>query len=349
MIAILRNHGPLMTNYSEAMKIVVLGSAAARVALCVGVLCISGWGQGGAASSPMPLSKIDTLDSSQDPAKAAVETDEMDRPLPDIPAMMHEVEIHQRLAEAVLKNYMYRSVATAQEVDGHGSVKKTTTREYDHFWVSGVPVRRLVAKDGKELSAEEQKKESEHIDKEAARARAKRDKGEAAGKETDPRGNEEVTVSRFLELGHFANARRVKRNGRDTIAVDFSGDPKAKTRNRSEEVIRDLVGTVWVDEQDRMMCKIEGRFLNSFKVGAGLLVNIRKDTSFSMELKKVNDEVWLPVLLNGEGGARALLLFNFDGRVEVVYSDYRRFKATSTILPGLSKVEESGAAVPSPQ
>ncbi len=49
-------------------------------------------------------------------------------------------------------------------------------------------------------------------------------------------------------------------NGRDTIAVDFAGDPKAKTRNRGEDVIRDLVGTAWVDEQDKVLVKVQGHF-----------------------------------------------------------------------------------------
>ena len=86
-------------------------------------------------------------------------------------------------------------------------MKKTETREYDIFWVEGVPVQRLVKKNGKELSADEQKKENEQIDKEVAKAKEKRAKADAKGKETDPRGNELITVSRLLELGNFTNAR----------------------------------------------------------------------------------------------------------------------------------------------
>src|SRR6185312_14638761 len=84
-----------------------------------------------------------------------------ERPLPEIPALMHEVEAHAKAAEAIEKDYLYRSVVTEQESDGRGEVKKTTTREYDVFWVEGARVRRLTKKDGRTLSAEEQKKESE--------------------------------------------------------------------------------------------------------------------------------------------------------------------------------------------
>ncbi len=92
-----------------------------------------------------------------------------------------------------------------------------------------------------------------------------------------------ITASRILELGTFSNPRRIQLDGRDTSSSTTPGNPKAKTRNRFEDVVRDLVGTVWIDEQDKVIRKTEGHFLNTFKVGAGLIANIRKDTSFGME------------------------------------------------------------------
>ena len=225
-------------------------------------------------------------------------------------------------------------------MDGSGKVKKTSTKEYDSFWIDGVPVDKLIKKDGKELTPDEQRKESERIDKEVAKAREKKEKGDEKGKETSPRGDDMITASRILELGTFSNPRRVTLDGRDTIVVDYAGDPKAKTRNRGEEVIRDLVGTVWIDEQDKVIRKSEGHFLNAFKIGGGLVANIRKDSSFAMEQKKINDEVWLPAKIEGQGAIRILLFANFNGSMRVQMSDYRKFKATSTILPGVSTVNE---------
>jgi len=264
-----------------------------------------------------------------------------DSPLPDIPALMHDVETNQRKAEAVAKNYVYHSVETEQEVDGHGQAKKTTVTESDHYWINGVPVRRIVRKNGKELSPDELAKENDRVDKQAAKARERRDKGDAEGKETDADGRDEITVSRLLELGAFTNPRRVQLNGRDTIVVDYIGDPKAKTHDRAEEAIRDMAGTAWVDEQDRVLVRVEGHFVNPYKVGGGLVVDIKKDTRFAMEQTKVNGEVWLPARIEGQGSARALLFFNFSGNVHVVESDYRKFKATSTILPGFTPLGAS--------
>ena len=264
-----------------------------------------------------------------------------DRPLPEISGLMHAVEAHQRKDEEALRDYIYRSVEIAEEADGHGGIKKQTVRVFDVFWLQGVPVRKMISKDGKTLSPEELKKEDERIDKEVTRAKERREKNDAKGKQTSPRGDEEVTVARILELGVFNNERREVVNGRDTIAVDYAGDPKAKTRNRMEDVIRDLVGTLWVDEQDKTIVKLQGHFLNAFKIGGGLLVNIRKDTSFAMEQRKVNGEVWLPVSVDGHGAARAMLFFNFDGSIRVEDSDFRKFKGSATMLPEVGVVDES--------
>lgn len=260
------------------------------------------------------------------------------KPLPDIVALMRDVEANQRKSEAIEKDYIYRSVETRREFDSHGATRKTSVTESDHFWVNGVPVRRLVKKDGKEMSPEEIARENERIDRIAAKANEKREKADNAGKETDPSGNDEVTVSRLLELGSFSNPRRVLLNGRPTIAVDFTGDPKAKTRNRAEEVIRDLAGTAWIDEQDHVLAQVEGHFVNSFKVGAGVIASVQKDTQFAMLQTKVNGEVWLPARYEGRGALHALLFFGFNGEAEVVNSDFRKFRATATILPGATAV-----------
>ncbi len=285
-------------------------------------MCVSGHAQAVAATPPPDAGR---------PADAG-------RPLPDIVALMRDVEANERKAETVEKDYIYHSVETEVEKAANGQTKKTTVSEFDHYWIDGVPVQRLVRKNGKDLSAEELSHEDERIDKEVAKARERREQGDAKGKETDARGEEEITLSRLLELGAFTNPRRVQLDGRDTIAVDYAGDPKAKTRNRAEEVIRDIVGTAWVDEQDHVLARVEGHFANAFKIGAGLLVNVQKDTHFEMQQTKINNEVWLPANFSGEGAARALLFFNFNGSLHAVQSDYRKFRTTSTVLPGATTI-----------
>lgn len=262
-------------------------------------------------------------------------------PLPDIPALMRQVELNQRNAETVEKTYIFRSVATEEAIDSRGKDKKITTVESDQFWLDGVPVRRVLRKNGLELSANELAKQDREIEKQVKEATERRAKYDAQGKETDPEGHEEITVSRLLELGAFTNARRVELNGRSTIAVDYTGDPHAKTHNRGEDAVREMAGTAWIDEQDKVLSRVEGRFAHAFKVGAGLVVNIKEGTHFTFEQTKVNDEVWLPARIDAEGAARVMLFVSFSGKIRVVDSDFRKFRTSTRILPGVTPVEPS--------
>lgn len=262
-----------------------------------------------------------------------------ERPLPDVTMLMHEVEQHQRQSESVRQNYLYHEDARREDDKG----RQIEWQEYDVFWINGVQVHKLIRKDGHDLSEKDKKKEDERVDKEVAKAKERRRKADEKGVATDSHGHEEVTVSRFLTLGSFTNPRRVILDGRDTIAIDYTGDPRAKTRNRFEEVVRDLAGTLWIDEQDHAIVRMEGHFVDSYKIGGGLVMSIHKGTKFYVQQRKINSEVWLPSLVTGEGAARVLLFANFNGKVRVTDSDYRRFSTSATILPGVAAVQPEGS------
>ena len=262
-----------------------------------------------------------------------------DRPLPDIPALMRQVEANERKAEAIQHDYIYNQATTFEDRDSHDAIKKTESRDLEIFWLNGVPVGRTLKKNGKPLSEEELKKENERIDGVVQRAKERREKADAKGKETDPRGHDELTFARILELGSFSNPRREVVHGRDTILVDYQGDPKAKTHNYAEGVFRELAGTVSIDERDQTLQHLEGHFDHDFKIAGGLGVSVRQGTWFKATFVKINDEVWLPETMEGDGHARYLLFFSLNGHFLGHTSNYRKFKATSTILPGVTPVD----------
>ncbi len=250
-------------------------------------------------------------------------------PLPDIVGLMHQVEQNQQASEATLHNYLYTTTVTFQKLDGHGDPRKITTIEREVFYINNIRLERTTRKDGKELTPDEQRKEADRLDKDIARARQK-----------PPPHQETITFARFLALGSFSNERRLLLRGRSTIALDYTGDPKAKTQTPLEGVIHDMAGTVWVDEQDRALSRVEGRFLNNFRVAGGLIFSVARDTAFTADWTRVNGEVWLPSTFTANGSLRALLFVGFNGRVSGTSANYRRFRANSTILPGVQQVQD---------
>jgi hypothetical protein len=83
------------------------------------------------------------------------------RPLPDIRQLLSDVRGNQRRIQDLVDQYSCTEREEVQELDKKGQLKKTIVKEYEDFYLGGQPVRREVSKDGRSLSAEEQKKEDE--------------------------------------------------------------------------------------------------------------------------------------------------------------------------------------------
>jgi hypothetical protein len=268
------------------------------------------------------------------------------QPLPPTTQLLLDAERNQRAAEAANRDYTYHVHLEQQDLDHNGNLKKTTTTDSESLTIDGIRVDRVVDRDGKPLSAKDAEKESDKIDKDVAKAKEHREKRAAEGKATDARGDDLLTVSRILELGAFSNPRRVDLNSRPTIALDYTGDPNAKTRNDAEKAFRDLVGTVWIDEQDRVLVHGQGHFLRDFKIGAGLVLNIHQGLSFDFTATHITGNIWLPATINAQGSARILLLDSINGRVHLTTSDYRKFHSTSTIIDSDRLIGPDGQPIP---
>jgi hypothetical protein len=269
-----------------------------------------------------------------------------EKPLPPFNDLLRDVERNEKSAEAKRRDYTYHVHAEQQELDNNSNPRKTTITDSESLTIDGVRVDRVTAGNGKPLTHDEAKKESERIDKEVAKDKARREKHEAKDQPTDSRGDDVLTVSRILELGSFSNPRRITLNDRPTIVADYAGDPHAKTRNRFETMFRDLVGTVWIDEQDHALAQAQGHFLNDFKIGGGLVADIRKNSSFSARWTKINNDAWLPVTFEGQGKIRVLLVAGFSGHIRLTMSDYRKFHASATIIPSNRLIGPDGQPLP---
>jgi len=271
-----------------------------------------------------------------------------DAPLPAARELILDVERNETLADAARAEYTYHVHVEQQELDSGGRPRKTTTLDSDSLTIDGVRVDRVTARNGKPLTPDEAAKEDARIDKEVAKAREKRAQLAAKGQPTDPSGHPILTAARILQLGNFTHPRRVLLDGRPTIVFDYAGDPNAHTTDRFEAIVRDLVGTVWIDERDRVLARSEGHFLNDFKIGGGLLADIKKGSSFSARFAKVNGEVWLPAEIEGQGRVRILLLAGFNGRLHLVASDYRKFRTSSTIVATHGVIGPDGTPAATP-
>jgi hypothetical protein len=251
------------------------------------------------------------------------------QPLPDVPTLMKQVEDHQHKLDQVRENYTYHEVVVTHELDKNGNIKKNESEENNVFFVNGHEINQKVKKNGKELSADEQKKEQEHVQKEVEKA-SKTPPGQSLDKN-------EVSVSRLLQIMKVSNPRREQMDNRSVIAFDFVGDPHAKTHGMAEDASKKLSGTIWVDENDRQVRRMIARFDDNFHLGFGLF-SVGKGSTFTFDQKLVNSELWLPTDAKAHIVAHAIGIIGWRGDIAVTDNDYKKFHTDAVQQPGATVV-----------
>jgi hypothetical protein len=250
-------------------------------------------------------------------------------PIPDVPTLIKQVEENQHKMDETRENYTYREVSLTHTLNKDGSVKKTESEEDEVFFVNTHEIDRTVKKDGKELSADEQKKEQDHVMKEVEKAQ-KTPPGQSTERDT-------VSVSQLLAIMKVSNPRRETLDGRSTIAFDFTGDPHAKTHGMAEDASKKLSGTLWIDEQDREVRRMIARFDDNFHLGFGLL-SVGKGSNFTFNQKLVNNELWLPTDAQAHLVAHAIGIIGYRADINVTDNDYKKFHAEAEQQPGAKPV-----------
>jgi hypothetical protein len=239
--------------------------------------------------------------------------------------MLRDVEAHQKQLDKVRENYTFRATQTTRQLDSGGNTKKIETEEHEVFFVKGQRVQKLVRKDGKDLTPDQARKEQDRVNKEVVKI------SQPGYTSSD---KDEITVARLLQIVTFSRPRRVRLNGRDTIAFDFMGDAHAKTRNRDEDALKKVSGTIWIDEADHEVSRMSATLDENYHVGFGLLASIAKGSNVVFDQALIRNEAWLPTAIALHLQARAFLVAGFRADVDIRFDQYRKFQTDAVQQPG---------------
>src|SRR6266568_404457 len=85
-------------------------------------------------------------------------------PVPDVPALLAEVQKNQKAIDAQRDQYACREKIEELEPQKGGGFRTKAVKEYEVFYLGGREVDRLVAKDGKPLTPDEQQAENKRVE-----------------------------------------------------------------------------------------------------------------------------------------------------------------------------------------
>jgi len=249
-------------------------------------------------------------------------------PLPDIAKLLIDVEANEADAEKLLDQYSYTQRSTSRELGKDGKLRDVGSETYQLSFHKGNRIRRLIEKNGKPLSPREQ----EDADKQAGervedieKELAEREKRDQSGPPSE--NSRRVSISEVMRASRLINPRRERFRGRDVIVFDFEPNPDFDYRNAKSmlKFFGKTAGVMWIDEKDKQVARLEAYLADSFNIGGGVLAKLRKGASFTLEQQRLNDEIWLPSVVDINLSVRVLLVKGIDLNQEVRSYDYRKF------------------------
>ena len=239
--------------------------------------------------------------------------------VPDPAALIKEVEAHQRQLDQIRENFTFHEIRETDTLDSKGGITNRSSDEREIFFVNRHRIGRLVKKDGKDLSPHDAQSEQEKTRKAVEKAIK-----EPLDRNSFREGGD-LELSRILAVMNISNPRRVTINGRDTLAFDFTGDRHASAHGVALSAARKMSGTVWVDESDRQVARLEATLDDNFRLGGGLLATVQKGTFLRFEQAHVAQGLWFPSTSEVHVIARELMVKGLRENIHIRDLDFRRF------------------------
>jgi hypothetical protein len=253
-------------------------------------------------------------------------------PIPDVATLLKDVQQHQHQTDAIRENYTFHEIIRTDTLDSKDVVKETHSEESEVFFVKGHRIIHLLKRDGADLSPHDREKEQDRVKKEIENYHRppmmKREEG----------GGQSHIVSRILAVSKTSNPRRAIFRGRPTIVFDFEGDPHAKSSGMDESAAKKLAGSVWIDEADRQVARLEVHFYDSFHIGGGILASVQKGTAINVDQAPIGDGLWMQTGSEDHLAAR-IVIKSLRENVHIQDFDFKRFDIGTAQQIGVPRKE----------
>ena len=293
------------------------------------------------AASPTPTQRTETAQ----PAQSTSPQENAESDAAQLPPTNDPKEIVRRATEMDHHNFekAQKYTCTQREViktlDKHGDVKSTEIKTYDINFYFGELYSRLVQVNDKPLSEKEQKKEDEKLEKFLAKRRneSPEDREKRLEKQKKDREEGRAFARDVVNAYDFRLVGDDKISGEDTWVIEATPRPDFKPTQPHADILKKIKGRMWVEKRNYNWVKIEAESFDTISFGL-FLFRIHPGSRFVLETQHVNNEMWAIKTLDINGSARIALLKNEAIEQEDIFSNYKKFSTSITILPGVREV-----------
>lgn len=212
--------------------------------------------------------------------------------------------------------YDYDLVSVTEKLDKAGAVKDVEEELYRSHHIEGLAYERLVAKDGRELTDKELKKERKREEK----FRQKIAKGEAKHNDADDRvAFDEELLSRYdIDL---VDVRPI--SGRDCYVLWFEPKPgKLPVKKNIDRALNQAEGHLWIDTASFEIARVEFALRKKISLWWGMMGSVSKMTG-TFQRHPMPDDIWLPEKFDFYMKGRVLFR-SIHVRQSLVWNDFEK-------------------------
>ena len=208
--------------------------------------------------------------------------------------------------------------------DGQG------TKTYEVTDVLGTPYERLIAINGKELTAtqkaEQQKKYSQMLAQRKAESRSQRAK-RIAKYQSDRRRDHEM-LQQLTKAFNFKLDGEQELAGHKAFVLNATPRPGYRPPTRDTQVLSGMEGKLWIDEASYQWVKVEAHVIRPVRI-EGFLAQVEPGTQFELEKSPVEGDIWLPVHYAMTASAKVLYFLHHHSQDDETYFNYHKRQNSS--------------------
>jgi hypothetical protein len=183
-------------------------------------------------------------------------------------------------------HYAYEKRAVMEELDEKDRVIKSTEKHYRVELIGGLPFPRLVKIQGRELSAKE-------LEKENQRETAFRQRVTRVDMSKKARRKEGLATQDLVDRFDFRVTKREEIEGRSTLVMTFAPRAGAPDKTMEDKIFQKVFGTVWVDEDEAEVAKLDASVRGPVPLGWFGAVGSLNKFQATVERSRMPDGVWV--------------------------------------------------------
>ena len=232
-----------------------------------------------------------------------------------------------------MKDYTWIANETERHLDSKGQVKSEESSKWETVVLYGEAHRRMLERNGKPLSSNDQRKEQQKLDKTVAKLEGETDSQRQHRLEEleKEREKDRDFLREVVDLYDLRIEGQDKIDGLDVWVISATPKPGYEPKRRDARPLLKIKGKIWIDKAEYQWVRIEAETTGVISYGL-FLARLNPGAKLLFEQTRVNDEIWLPKLERVSGSGRLGLVKKIALEQDLTWTNYRKFQVDSKIV-----------------